>query len=344
MDDDAGAFDGLVAAWTLVGEERDLVEAKYGDGRLGFALQLKGFLAWGHFARQTEEFSSEAVAFVAGQIDAAPRDLVGYDWSGRTGRRHRAEIRAFLGFRECTVEDADRLCAWLARDVCRAERDPARVHAELASEFVVQRIEPPSEGRLDRIVRSALRRGEAHLCERVVSRLGPTASARLEELLGNDGDDIAVALAEIRGAPGAVSLNTLLAEIRRLRAARAIGLPEALFVDIAPAVVKRWCAQASVESPSHLRRHRQELGLTLLASLIHVREREITDTLIDLLISTVHRIGARADRRGGWSGSWRWSSSAAAAAEEFLCDLAPAVLSRSAVHGVPEAAVVRGGR
>lgn len=199
MGDDAGAVDGLVAARTLVGEERDLVEAKYGDGRLGFALQLKGFLAWGHFARQTEEFSSEAVAFVAGQIDAAHRDLAGYDWSGRTGRRHRAEIRGFLGFRECTVEDADRLCAWLARDVCRAERDPARVHAELASEFVVQRIEPPSEVRLDRIVRSALRQGEAHLSERIVSRLGPTATVRLERLLGSDGDAAAVALAEVRG-------------------------------------------------------------------------------------------------------------------------------------------------
>ncbi len=41
MQNDADAFDGLVAAWTLVGAERGLVEAKHGAGRLGFALQLK---------------------------------------------------------------------------------------------------------------------------------------------------------------------------------------------------------------------------------------------------------------------------------------------------------------
>jgi hypothetical protein len=37
--------------------------------------------------------------------------------------------------------------------------------------------------------------------------------------------------------------------------------------------------------------------LTLLAALLHTRLRKITDTLVELLISTVHRIGARADKK-----------------------------------------------
>lgn len=53
-----------------------------------------------------------------------------------------------------------------------------------------------------------------------------------------------------------------------------------------------WRARAMVESPSHLRDHPAPLRLTLLAALLHVRERELTDTLVELLISTVHRIGA----------------------------------------------------
>ncbi|MGH3755406.1 MAG: hypothetical protein ACRDRP_22470 [Pseudonocardiaceae bacterium] len=54
-----------------------------------------------------------------------------------------------------------------------------------------------------------------------------------------------------------------------------------------------------MESPSHLRDHPVEVTLTLLATLLYCREREITDTLVELLISTVHRINARADRGGG---------------------------------------------
>jgi hypothetical protein len=41
-----------------------------------------------------------------------------YEWSGRTIEYHRAQIRAHLGFRECTVADAEQLTQWLATAVC----------------------------------------------------------------------------------------------------------------------------------------------------------------------------------------------------------------------------------
>lgn len=43
------------------------------------------------------------------------------------------------------------------------------------------------------------------------------------------------------------------------------------------------------------------LRVKLLAALLHEREWEIADTLVELLISTVHRIGARAERKVTWS-------------------------------------------
>ncbi|MBB2741184.1 UNVERIFIED_ORG: hypothetical protein FHR35_001004 [Microbispora rosea subsp. rosea] len=52
-----------------------------------------------------------------------------------------------------------------------------------------------------------------------------------------------------------------------------------------------------MESPSHLRRRARnapEATVTLLAALLVEREREVTDALVDLLIATVHRVGARA--------------------------------------------------
>lgn len=98
-------FGVLVSDWTLLEPERELVGGKVGPGRLGFALSLKGFIAHGRFAGSVEDFSSEVVEFVAAQFEADPAEASGYDWAGRTGRRHREQIRAFLGFRECSVED-----------------------------------------------------------------------------------------------------------------------------------------------------------------------------------------------------------------------------------------------
>lgn len=134
------------------------------------------------------------------------------------------------------------------------------------------------------------------MTELIAARIGPEAAAQLDALLGPDQVESEM-LALIRSVPGNVSLNTLLLEISKLRAVRALGVPADTFAGVAPRVVSRWRDRAAVESPSHLRRHPRELRLTLLAALVNQREQEITDTLVELFNSTVHRIGARADRR-----------------------------------------------
>lgn len=117
-----------------------------------------------------------------------------------------------------------------------------------------------------------------------------------EELAAEDEEDQDSVLALVKAVPGNVSLESMLTEIRKLQAIRAIGLPPGLFADVAPKVLAGWRARAAVESPSHLRR-RLKNTITLLAALLAEREREVTDSLVDLLIATVHRIAARAERR-----------------------------------------------
>ena len=104
-------------------------------------------------------------------------------------------------------------------------------------------------------------------------------------------------LVSIRSEPGDVGLNTMLTEIAKLRAVRAVGVPGEVFADVAPKILAGWRARAAVEAPSHLREHPEQMTVTLLAAPLYCREREITDTLVELLISTVHRINARAEVR-----------------------------------------------
>jgi len=94
-----------------------------------------------------------------------------------------------------------------------------------------------------------------------------------------------------------VSLKTCEEEAAKLALLRHIGLPAGLFADVAPKVLAAWRARAAMEAPSHLREHQDPAKLTMLAALLYCRQREITDTLVDLLITTVHRINARAETR-----------------------------------------------
>jgi TnpA family transposase len=301
--------DELIDRWTLVEDELVLVAGKRGATRLGFAVLLRFYTERGRFPRSRSEIPDAAVDYVARQVGVPATELAFYDWSGRTIKGHRVQIRAVLGFRECSVADADKLTEWLVTNVTQAERGAERVRDELLARCREERIEPPTGGRIDRIVRSALHRGEELLFARVASRLSELVRVRLFALVAAGTDDVddsgetsedddgPAVLASIRSDPGNVSLNTMLTEIAKLEAVRAVGLPEDVFADIAPKVVTAWRARAAVESPSHLRDHPPEVTLTLLSALLYCREREITDTLVELLISTVHRINARAEVR-----------------------------------------------
>jgi hypothetical protein len=103
-------------------------------------------------------------------------------------------------------------------------------------------------------------------------------------------------LSLIKPAPGNVSLDRMLVEISKLEAIRAIGLP-APCSPASPRMSSPAGARAAVESPVHLREHPQPTKLALLCALLALREREVTDSLAQLLISTVHRINAHAEQK-----------------------------------------------
>jgi Domain of unknown function (DUF4158) len=208
---------------------------------------------------------------VARQLAVGATEIAFYEWSGRTIEFHRAQIRKSLGFRECSVADAEALVEWLVTDVTQSERSGERVREQLMARFRDEQIEPPTSGRIDRIIRSALSRGEDLLFAQVSGRLSVEVRSRMLALIVAAGDDDEPGdpsvLASIRSDVGNVSLNTMLTEIAKLEAVRMVGLPGDLFADVTPKIVNAWRGRAAVESPSHLRDHPNDVTLALLSVL-----------------------------------------------------------------------------
>src|SRR5450755_3250058 len=293
-------LDDVVDHFALIGDELDLLHTKSGSTRLGFAALLK-FLLWrGRFPRAAHELPGDAVVHLARQVRAPAGDLASFDFAGRSAQRFRGEIRAYTGFRECSVADAEALAGWLAEHVASGERRPERVREELILRCREELIEPPTPDRVSEIARSALYQAEQALLALLADRLDPAVVARLEALIAvsdDDNDQDENVLGLIKAAPGNVSLETMLVEISKLEAIRAIGLPARLFDGIDARIVAGWRARATVESPVHLREHPSATKLALLCALLYLREREVTDSLAQLLISTVHRINAHAEQK-----------------------------------------------
>ncbi|WP_343577728.1 DUF4158 domain-containing protein [Mycobacterium sp.] len=99
--------DELIDCRTLVDDEVTLVAGKRGATRLGFALLLRFYTERGRFPRGRSEIPDATVDYVARQVEVEPTEIAFYEWTGRTSKFHRTQIRQALGFRECTVGDAE---------------------------------------------------------------------------------------------------------------------------------------------------------------------------------------------------------------------------------------------
>jgi hypothetical protein len=70
-------------------------------------------------------------------------------------KRHRAQIRDALGFREPTLQDEDNLARWLAEEVCPTELGEERQREALLARCRAERLEPPGPSRMERVLGAA---------------------------------------------------------------------------------------------------------------------------------------------------------------------------------------------
>jgi hypothetical protein len=285
----------VVACWTPVSGDWELVANKSGPTRLGFVLMLKFFELEGRFPQFVEEFPQAAVDYVADVVKVSAEDLATYDLASRSAKGHRAQIREALGFRPATRDDEERLTAWLADEVCPVELVEDRLREALLVQCRSDHIEPP--GRVERIVAAARARADRVFCGQTVARLGEVCARRLLELVAEGNEDGTALLASLKRDPGAVGLDSLLTEITKLTSVRQLALPDGLFADRSEKLVAAWRARAIKMYPSDFRDSGEDVRITLLAALWVSRQAEITDALVELLVALVHKINARAERR-----------------------------------------------
>src|SRR3954447_23897265 len=95
----------LIAYWTLLDSDWQLVANKSGANRLGFVALLKFFEIEGRFPRYAAEVPEQVVTYLAEQVKVEARLFAKYDFSSRAAKYHRVQIRQVLGFRECAEAD-----------------------------------------------------------------------------------------------------------------------------------------------------------------------------------------------------------------------------------------------
>jgi hypothetical protein len=295
----------LVEHFGLTADELTWVGGSAPHNVLGLAVLLKTFQYSGHFPAHPGEVAPEILAYLAQQVQVPVGIFGQYDWNGRTASRHRRAIRERTGFREVTVEDVEDLAKWLAQH-------PILLHDHQIStlkDIVYGRcrdlhIEPPTSDRIDRTVRSAVRRFEEALFERICQALPERSKLALDSLVDTDTPEEESersfqhsTFLSLKSDPARLSVSGVLAEVEKLEQLQAIELPVDLFAHLSPKLIAKYCQRAAAEPPRELRNHPLPIKYALLAAFCWQRRRKVTDNLVELLIQIVHKINAKAEHR-----------------------------------------------
>lgn len=299
----------LIEHWTLLPEEIVLLGNKIGTNRLGCAVLLKFFQYETKFPNSAQDVPAMVVDYIAKQVDVPSTQYLEYDWNGRSIKRHRGEIRSFLGIRKASVKDAKQMVDWLIKSVLTESLDFSYLKVIVEQRFLQLKIEAPTPGRIERLIKSALRTYETNFFETTRSKLPANCCIQIDALLitsdtseeetqtDSESTTKASLFHYLNSDPGRATVANFFQEIIKLQHLRQIGLPDDLFEQVSPKVLYTYKTRAATEPPRELRWHPEPIRYTLVAAFCWIRTQEIIDNLVDLLVQIVHGIGTRAERR-----------------------------------------------
>ena len=249
-----------------------------------------------------------------------------YDWEGRTIKGHRAQIREHLEFREATNLDTQEMTQWLVEEHLASDQHLEHLKVLVAKRFRSSKIEPPTNERMERLIRSACVTYEQQLFAGMLTQIPPTTRQHLDALLNREDVSTSeesevldqnepepsktrpdrVRWTDLKTSPGAIGLESVLFETDKLRVLSQLALPADLFGQVSPSVVRLYRERAATDTLYELRRHPDATRYTYLAAFCQQRQAEIIDSLIELLILVVRRIETTAIQTLGFGWQSRW--------------------------------------
>lgn len=175
--------------------------------------------------------------------------------------------------------------------------------------FRQRKIEPPSDDAIDALIKSSIHQHEQKCYKNKLQRLSEVSKKRMDASVEAwaDMDDFMedtqpedrekMTISQLNMGPGRASKKTLKWEIKKLKDLKKLELPNDLFSHIPSKMLRKYRLRSISEKASERRRHPPEVRYTLLSAFFWSRCREITDSLVELLMTITHNINGHAEKK-----------------------------------------------
>lgn len=288
----------LVQVWSLSFSDIDFITTKTISTRLGIAVQLKFFIQHGFFIIDQDSQDTvpeEAVFYLSEQLGIKNADLSGYDFSGRSGRRHIVEILQYLNFRRIKKHDQKDLENWILQALCPKG---ITVNAMIEHSFLWcrdQKVFGLSRKVLERLIRSVRHSYLESFLERIHENLSADNIKLMEQSLSNP--DSTTGFHMIKKDAGQATLDNMVGMTERLAFLKQLNLPRNLLIDFGKTWLEQVIRRVNSENASEMRRHSPKRQFGLYAIYLMSRESQLIDNMIDLLLEAIHKINIRSKRK-----------------------------------------------
>jgi Domain of unknown function (DUF4158) len=194
---DRVAVEDLRACFALSDADRVLVFDQRGpENRLGLAVSLCALRFLGFVPDEIASIPDEALAFVAGQVDAAPHELLAYGTRAQTRSDHLQLAMTRLGWRRVDDADRARLAVWLVERAVEHDA-PATLLVLVAEHLRARRLLRPPVDAPARMIATARANAHRHVEQLLGGQLATTRRGELDTLLV-DADGRTSSVADLR--------------------------------------------------------------------------------------------------------------------------------------------------
>ena len=262
-----------------------------------FSILLKHYQLYAYFPSNLNAIPDVVYEFLEAQTECRFENYLDLDANNldRMLRRYYNDIRLFLGICKFDYDGRAKFCKWAAQYIFPEALNAEEVDDNISNWFLDNKFEMPRPKVLSRLVGSAEKTFEESLFNNILCKLSLSHKNELNNLLATS--EGYSEFSNLRSETGAASLANVLDAISRLSLLRKINLPKDLLSEFKPNLIEKYRLRASSEDAWELRRHPELVRLPLLSFYCLPRESEIIDNLVDLLISVIHKIYVRSERK-----------------------------------------------
>jgi len=290
------AVEDLRACFALSDRDRALIFDQRGPAnRLGLAMSLCALRFVGFVPDDIASVPDEALVFVAGQVDAAPHELLAYGGRAQTRSDHVQLALNHLDWRRADDHDRERLAVWLSERA--VEHDSPAALIDLAGEHLrARRVLRPPVDTLTRMIATA--RADAHrrIEQLLADELADGRRGELDSLL-DGGAGQSSDLADMRRRASRAGVKELLGQVRHYRRLVELGATRIDVSALAPARRRTLESMGRRMTAQQLRRLEPARRHPLMLVLLHALVIERGDELLDLFDKLLRLTDGRARRR-----------------------------------------------